>query len=216
MEDTSEMPMDLSYRENSGSISVDPSVGRNNSSITTLTQSFVKEDESNKNINAFHEHTNALLMDKTTLALQEGLVQVSDALDPITKRKEQKATENSTLNNFRFKCQKSVINWYAEWCSSEVCCMVKREGTLCCHQRCDPPLWLSIVYIFKASCWLQNEAPNNHIYFDSGKTIYEVVQELRNTPQNVLFDVIQIRQLLDHQSTKNVSDWKDSFLAATP
>ena len=66
MGDMSEMPMDLSYRENGGSISVDPSVGRNNSSITTLTQSFVKEDESNKISNAFHERTNALLIDKVS------------------------------------------------------------------------------------------------------------------------------------------------------
>lgn len=33
--------------------------------------------------------------------------------------------------------------------------------------------------------------PNNHIYFENGKTIYAVVQELKNTPQEMLFDAIQ-------------------------
>lgn len=46
-------------------------------------------------------------------------------------------------------------------------------------------------YDFERHAGAKTKHPNNHIYFDNGKTIYAVVQELKNTPQEVLFDVIQ-------------------------
>lgn len=33
--------------------------------------------------------------------------------------------------------------------------------------------------------------PNNHVYFDNGKSIYQIVQELKSTPESLLFDSIQ-------------------------
>lgn len=46
-------------------------------------------------------------------------------------------------------------------------------------------------YEFERHAGCKTKHPNNHIYFENGKTIYGVVQELRSTPQNMLFEVIQ-------------------------
>lgn len=46
-------------------------------------------------------------------------------------------------------------------------------------------------YEFERHAGCKTKHPNNHIYFENGKTIYAVVQELKNTPQEMLFDAIQ-------------------------
>lgn len=46
-------------------------------------------------------------------------------------------------------------------------------------------------YEFERHANCKTKHPNNHIYFENGKTIYAVVQELKNTPQEMLFDAIQ-------------------------
>lgn len=44
---------------------------------------------------------------------------------------------------------------------------------------------------FERHAGAKTKHPNNHIFFENGKTIYAVVQELKNTPQEILFDAIQ-------------------------
>ncbi|KAF7133055.1 hypothetical protein RHSIM_Rhsim09G0163700 [Rhododendron simsii] len=56
--------------------------------------------------------------------------------------------------------------------------------------------------------------PNNHIYFQNGKTIYAVVQELKNTPQEMLFEAIQT-VTGSPINQKNFCTWKASYQAAT-
>lgn len=46
-------------------------------------------------------------------------------------------------------------------------------------------------YEFERHAGCKTKHPNNHIYFENGKTIYQIVQELRNTPETLLFDTIQ-------------------------
>jgi ribonuclease I len=46
-------------------------------------------------------------------------------------------------------------------------------------------------YEFERHAGCKTKHPNNHIYFENGKTIYQIVQELRSTPESMLFDVIQ-------------------------
>lgn len=46
-------------------------------------------------------------------------------------------------------------------------------------------------YAFERHAGCKTKHPNNHIYFENGKTIYQIVQELRNTPETMLFDVVQ-------------------------
>lgn len=56
-------------------------------------------------------------------------------------------------------------------------------------------IWLSSkvlnAYAFERHAGCKTKHPNNHIYFENGKTIYQIVQELRNTPETMLFDVVQ-------------------------
>lgn len=44
-------------------------------------------------------------------------------------------------------------------------------------------------YGIREACWLQDA--NNHIFFDSGITILAVVQKLKKTPTEMIFEVIQ-------------------------
>lgn len=46
-------------------------------------------------------------------------------------------------------------------------------------------------YEFERHAGCKTKHPNNHIYFENGKTIYQITQELRSTPQSLLFDAIQ-------------------------
>lgn len=46
-------------------------------------------------------------------------------------------------------------------------------------------------YEFERHAGCKTKHPNNHIYFENGKTIYQIVQELRSTPESLLFDAIQ-------------------------
>ncbi|XP_022765216.1 uncharacterized protein LOC111310233 isoform X2 [Durio zibethinus] len=69
-------------------------------------------------------------------------------------------------------------------------------------------------YEFERHANCKTKHPNNHIYFENGKTIYAVVQELKNTPQEMLFDAIQ--NVTGSQiNQKNYRIWKASYQAAT-
>ncbi|KAK4376008.1 hypothetical protein RND71_006685 [Anisodus tanguticus] len=46
-------------------------------------------------------------------------------------------------------------------------------------------------YEFERHATNMMKHPNNHIYFENGKTIYRIAQEPRSTRQSVLFDTIQ-------------------------
>lgn len=46
-------------------------------------------------------------------------------------------------------------------------------------------------YEFERHAGCKTKHPNNHIYFENGKTIYQIVQELRSTPESLLFDTMQ-------------------------
>lgn len=46
-------------------------------------------------------------------------------------------------------------------------------------------------YEFERHAGCKTKHPNNHIYFENGKSVYAVVQELRSTPENKLFEAIE-------------------------
>ena len=46
-------------------------------------------------------------------------------------------------------------------------------------------------YEFERHAGSKTKHPNNLIYFENGKTIYQIVQELRSAPESLLFDTIQ-------------------------
>ena len=66
-------------------------------------------------------------------------------------------------------------------------------------------------YEFERHANCKTKHPNNHIYFENGKTIYAVVQELKNTPQEMLFDAIQTVTGCPINQ-KNFRSWKGNVL----
>ncbi|XP_038702488.1 uncharacterized protein LOC119999058 isoform X1 [Tripterygium wilfordii] len=91
--------------------------------------------------------------------------------------------------------------------------VIKGSGYLCGCQSCNFSKVIN-AYEFERHAGCKTKHPNNHIYFENGKTVYGVVQELRSTPQDMLFEVIQtITGSPINQ--KSFRLWKESFLAAT-
>ncbi|CAH8296717.1 unnamed protein product [Eruca vesicaria subsp. sativa] len=91
--------------------------------------------------------------------------------------------------------------------------VIKGSGYLCGCQDCDYTKVLN-AYAFERHAGCKTKHPNNHIYFENGKTIYQIVQELRNTPETMLFDVVQT-VFGSPINQKAFRIWKESFQAAT-
>ncbi|KAM7494938.1 hypothetical protein LguiB_029547 [Lonicera macranthoides] len=69
-------------------------------------------------------------------------------------------------------------------------------------------------YEFERHAGCKTKHPNNHIYVKNGKTIYAVVQELKNTSQENLFEAIQT-VTGSPINEKNFHIWKASYQNAT-
>ncbi|XP_057538493.1 uncharacterized protein LOC130815959 isoform X2 [Amaranthus tricolor] len=130
--------------------------------------------------------------------------------DSVTRKKEdtkttKKAPPNNFPSNVRSLLSTGILDEvpvkYIAWSrEKELRGIIKGSGYLCGCQSCNFSKVIN-AYEFERHASCKTKHPNNHIYFENGKTIYGIVQELRNTPQNMLFDVIQTIT--------------DSFLAAT-
>ncbi|KAJ8765914.1 hypothetical protein K2173_020430 [Erythroxylum novogranatense] len=138
-----------------------------------------------------------------------------------TKNKE-KITRKVPPNNFPSNV-KSLLSTgmldgvpvkYVSW-SREKSLKAKIKGTgyLCSCKDCNSSKVLN-AYEFERHANCKTKHPNNHIYFENGKTIYAVVQELKNTPQEMLFDAIQ-NVTGSQVNQKNFRIWKASYQAAT-
>ncbi|KAM7527817.1 hypothetical protein LguiB_031227 [Lonicera macranthoides] len=91
--------------------------------------------------------------------------------------------------------------------------IIKGSGYLCGCQSCNYTKALN-AYEFERHAGCKTKHPNNHIYFENGKTIYQIVQELRSTPESLLFDAIQtVTGSPINQKAFRI--WKESFQAAT-
>ncbi|KAF3513547.1 hypothetical protein F2Q69_00000547 [Brassica cretica] len=91
--------------------------------------------------------------------------------------------------------------------------VIKGTGYLCGCSDCNLNKVLN-AYEFEQHANCKTKHPNNHIYFENGKTIYGVVQELKNTPQEKLFDAIQNVTGSDINRT-NFNTWKASYQVAS-
>ncbi|KAJ4908428.1 Uncharacterized protein Rs2_12086 [Raphanus sativus] len=91
--------------------------------------------------------------------------------------------------------------------------VIKGTGYLCGCSDCNLNKVLN-AYEFEQHANCKTKHPNNHIYFENGKTIYGVVQELKNTPQEKLFDAIQNVTGSDI-NYKNFNTWKASYQVAS-
>ncbi|KAL9416045.1 hypothetical protein AB3S75_039273 [Citrus x aurantiifolia] len=135
-------------------------------------------------------------------------------LDFKTSKKE---APNSFPSNVRSLISTGMLDGvpvkYVSLSREELRGVIKGSGYLCGCQSCNYSKVLN-AYEFERHAGCKTKHPNNHIYFENGKTIYQIVQELRSTPESLLFDTIQtvfgapINQ-------KSFKIWKESFQAAT-
>ncbi|XP_031372107.1 uncharacterized protein LOC116187504 [Punica granatum] len=68
--------------------------------------------------------------------------------------------------------------------------IVSGTGYICGCKECNNVRKIN-AYEFEQHAGCKTKHPNNHIYFDNGKTVYAVVLELRKTPPSMLFEKIQ-------------------------
>ncbi|MCD7448473.1 hypothetical protein HAX54_042607 [Datura stramonium] len=90
--------------------------------------------------------------------------------------------------------------------------IIKGSGYQC---GCQPCIYSKVLnaYEFERHAGCKTKHPNNHIYFENGKTIYQITQELRSTPQSLLFEAIQT-VTGSPINQKAFQIWKESFKAA--
>ncbi|KAI4339202.1 hypothetical protein MLD38_024166 [Melastoma candidum] len=138
------------------------------------------------------------------------------------KNKEQKTVKKPASNNFPSNV-KSLLSTgmldgvpvkYVSW-SREMNLrgIISGSGYRCGCTDCNLSKSLN-AYEFERHAGCKTKHPNNHIYFENGKTIYAVVQELKSTPQELLFDAIQT-VTGSPINQKNYLAWKESYQAAT-
>lgn len=141
--------------------------------------------------------------------------------DNVAMTKEIKVSRKATSNNFPSNVRSLLSTGmldglsvkYKAWSrEKELRGVIKGAGYLCSCQSCNFSKIIN-AYEFERHAGCKTKHPNNHIYFDNGKTIYGVVLELRSTPQSMLFEVIQtITGSPINQ--KSFCIWKESFLAS--
>ncbi|KAA8534245.1 hypothetical protein F0562_031762 [Nyssa sinensis] len=156
----------------------------------------------------------------------EPIVSVAPAAGPITetipKNKEQKMAKKVPPNNFPSNV-KSLLSTgmldgvpvkYVSWSREKnLRGIIKGTGYLCGCDDCKLSKALN-AYEFERHAGCKTKHPNNHIYFENGKTVYAVVQELKSTPQEMLFEAIQ-NVTGSPINQKNFHIWKASYQAAT-
>ncbi|CAA7032156.1 unnamed protein product [Microthlaspi erraticum] len=143
------------------------------------------------------------------------------SLEPLPKIKEAKTSKKEASTSFPSNVRSLISTGmldgvpvkYVALSREELRGVIKGSGYLCGCQACDFTKVLN-AYAFERHAGCKTKHPNNHIYFENGKTIYQIVQELRNTPETTLFDVIQT-VFGSPINQKAFRIWKESFQAAT-
>lgn len=128
-----------------------------------------------------------------------------------------KEAPNSFPSNVRSLMATGILDGvpvkYVSLSREELRGVIKGSGYLCGCQSCNQSKALN-AYEFERHAGCKTKHPNNHIYFESGKTIYQIVQELRSTPESLLFDAI-LTVTGSPINQKAFRTWKESFQAAT-
>ncbi|CAK9176498.1 unnamed protein product [Ilex paraguariensis] len=147
---------------------------------------------------------------------------VTPITDTVTRNKEPKTPKKSPPNSFPSNV-KSLLSTaildgvpvkYVSWSRDKnLRGLIKGTNYLCGCKDCKFSKALN-AYEFERHTGCKTKHPNNHIYFENGKTIYSVVQELKSTPQEMLFEAIQ-NVTGSPINQKNFQIWKASFQAAT-
>ncbi|CAH9109103.1 unnamed protein product [Cuscuta epithymum] len=152
----------------------------------------------------------------TTIVCQ---AQVTKSI-PKTKSDEKPAKKeapNSFPSNVRSLMSTGMLDGvpvkYVSVSREELPGVIKGSGYLCGCQTCNYSKALN-AYEFERHAGCKTKHPNNHIYFENGKTIYQIVQELRSTRESELFVAIQ-SVTGSPINQKAFKIWKESYQAAT-
>ncbi|XP_038993018.1 uncharacterized protein LOC120116670 isoform X2 [Hibiscus syriacus] len=129
----------------------------------------------------------------------------------------EKEAPNSFPSNVRSLISTGMLDGvpvkYISLSREELRGVIKGSGYLCGCGSCNFSKVLN-AYEFERHAGCKTKHPNNRIYFENGKTIYQIVQELRSTPESLLFDTIQT-VFGARINQKSFRIWKESFQAAT-
>ncbi|XP_059309826.1 uncharacterized protein LOC132060951 [Lycium ferocissimum] len=133
-------------------------------------------------------------------------------------QKTPKSSRNNFPSNVRSLMATGILDGvpvkYVSWSREKtVRGVIKGTYYLCGCNDCKLSKSLS-GFEFESHAACKTRHPNNHIYFENGKTIFSVVQELKNTPQEMLFEAIQ-NITGSPINQKNFETWKASFQAAS-
>ncbi|EOA20435.1 hypothetical protein CARUB_v10000745mg [Capsella rubella] len=141
---------------------------------------------------------------------------------PVPKSKDSKTAKKGSRNTFPSNVKSLLstgmfdgvtVKYYSWSREKNLKGIIKGTGYLCGCSNCNFNKVLN-AYEFEQHANCKTKHPNNHIYFENGKTIYGVVQELKNTPQEKLLDAIQSVTGSDINH-KNFNTWKASFQVAS-
>lgn len=219
----------------SRTLSMGPSYGKGESS--TIISFGGHDDDDNTNPSESFLTNYDLLMSQVSAQRLEALnekdtksnagafissIESASAVEVFRKKDDLKTSKKAPPNNFPSNVRSLLSTGmldgvpvkYCAWSrEKELRGVVKGTGYLCGCQSCNFSTVIN-AYEFERHAGCKTKHPNNHIYCENGKTIYGIVQELRTTPQHMLFDVIQtITGSPINQ--KSFRLWKESFLAAT-
>lgn len=143
--------------------------------------------------------------------------QVVKSKSRVEQKPAKKEAPNSFPSNVRSLMATGILDGvpvkYVSVSREELRGIIKGSGYLCGCLSCNHTKALN-AYEFERHAGCKTKHPNNHIYFESGKTIYQIVQELRSTPESLLFDAIQT-VTGSPINQKAFRSWKESFQAAT-
>ncbi|CAN1798272.1 hypothetical protein LINPERHAP1_LOCUS21624 [Linum perenne] len=140
-----------------------------------------------------------------------------DAAPKNNQPKNKKDVSNNFPSNVKSLLSTGILDdvpvKYVSWSREKsVKGIIKGTGYLCGCSECNYSKSVNAFELERhAKC--KTKHPNNHIYFENGKTIYGVVQELKNTPQEKLFHAVQ-SVTGSEINQKNFLSWKESFEAA--
>ncbi|XP_073146220.1 uncharacterized protein [Henckelia pumila] len=128
-----------------------------------------------------------------------------------------KEASNSFPSNVRSLLATGILEdvpvKYVSTLQEELSGIIKGYGYLCGCQSCNFSKVLN-AYEFERHAGCKTNHPNNHVHFENGKTIYQIVQELKSAPSSMLFNAVET-MTGSQINQKAFLTWKESFQAAT-
>ncbi|KAJ8562715.1 hypothetical protein K7X08_031167 [Anisodus acutangulus] len=141
----------------------------------------------------------------------------TENVSPQKVQKTPKSSRNNFPSNVKSLMATGILDGvpvkYVSWSREKtVRGVIKGTGYLCGCNDCKLSKSQN-AFDFESHAACKTRHPNGHIYFENGKSIYAVVQELKSTPQEKLFEVIQ-NITGSPINQKNFETWKEAFQAA--